>query len=64
MSARVDSKLRKKVDYLLRRAEGALLPPAERARRDGDLHALGKLRIANLDEVAKARDPVFRCERR
>lgn len=28
------------------------------------LHALGKLRIENLDEVAKARDPVIRYERR
>jgi hypothetical protein len=28
------------------------------------LHALGKLRIANLDEVATARDPVIRYERR
>src|SRR5690348_14482981 len=32
MSSRVDSKLRKKVEWLLRRAEGALLPDAVQAR--------------------------------
>jgi glyoxylase-like metal-dependent hydrolase (beta-lactamase superfamily II) len=43
---------------------GTLLAIEEAGAHVEYLHALGKLRIANLDEVAKARDPVFRYERR
>jgi len=59
MIARVDSKLRKKIEWLQRRAEGALLPDAVLAREGAHLDPIG-----NLDEVSKARDPVFRYVRR
>jgi len=43
---------------------GAMLAIEEAGAHVEYLHALGKLRIANLDEVARARDPVIRYQRR
>jgi glyoxylase-like metal-dependent hydrolase (beta-lactamase superfamily II) len=43
---------------------GTILAIEEAGAHVEYLHALGKLRIANLDEVAGTRDPVFRYERR
>ena len=43
---------------------GAMLAIEEAGAHVEYLHALGKLRVANLDEVAQARDPVIRYERR
>ena len=43
---------------------GEMLAIEEAGAHVDYLHALGKLRIANLDEVARARDPVFQYERR
>jgi glyoxylase-like metal-dependent hydrolase (beta-lactamase superfamily II) len=43
---------------------GTILAIEEAGAHVEYLHALGKLRIANLEEVAQARDPVIRYERR
>jgi glyoxylase-like metal-dependent hydrolase (beta-lactamase superfamily II) len=53
MEARVDSKLRKKIDWLLRRAEGALLPPAVREREGRHLEP--EAARARLGELAGER---------
>ncbi len=50
MTARVDSKLRKKMEWLLRRAEGALLPEAILAREGAHLAPAEARR--SLDELA------------
>jgi glyoxylase-like metal-dependent hydrolase (beta-lactamase superfamily II) len=43
---------------------GTILAIEEAGAHVEYLHALGKLRIENLDEVAKSRDPVIRYEKR
>jgi glyoxylase-like metal-dependent hydrolase (beta-lactamase superfamily II) len=43
---------------------GTILAIEEAGAHVEYLHALGKLRIENLDEVARSRDPVIRYERR
>jgi glyoxylase-like metal-dependent hydrolase (beta-lactamase superfamily II) len=43
---------------------GTILAIEEAGAHVEYLHALGKLRVANLEEVAASRDPVFRYERR
>src|SRR4051812_46544180 len=53
MTARVDSKLRKKMEWLLRRAEGALLPAAVLAREGAHLAPEDARR--RLDELAAER---------